>query len=344
MVKLAESLTEQPVPADSIGELDHVNMLVHTDIDHQSGPYMLNPHFHHYETCSTLPATASITQREKDCYQNIGRLFAKAIFIEQLNFPVPLSNYLLQRILGNPITSMEQHWGSLQLEDKNASTTQFNAMQDDGSGDAVENTFNQVWSFDPGDFFYNKPYEYYLNQMRKNHGEPYYTDEGTSANQAQVEAFLHGFHEIVPENILQALSSDPAYQLNAKTLNLFLDASPVTAAELLAATQMTGGFSPDQRRWFQEIVTEEEATRQALVPAQRFVSALLFFATSSKTLTSYAGHTGITLQLSTATPTGDLPNAHTCFNRIDIPPYTNKADFKRKLIQAVDLSAGQLAI
>jgi E3 ubiquitin ligase SMURF1/2 len=40
------------------------------------------------------------------------------------------------------------------------------------------------------------------------------------------------------------------------------------------------------------------------------------------------------------TPTENLPKAHTCFNRIDIPPYQSYQKMYEKLTQAVQETCG----
>ena len=35
-----------------------------------------------------------------------------------------------------------------------------------------------------------------------------------------------------------------------------------------------------------------------------------------------------------------LPRAHTCFNRIDLPPYTSYKMTRQKLLQAIELGSG----
>ena len=35
-----------------------------------------------------------------------------------------------------------------------------------------------------------------------------------------------------------------------------------------------------------------------------------------------------------------LPVAHTCFNVLDLPPYTSKAQLKEKLLQAIHFTSG----
>lgn len=47
-----------------------------------------------------------------------------------------------------------------------------------------------------------------------------------------------------------------------------------------------------------------------------------------------------TIHLTTDVPTQNLPKAHTCFNRIDLPPYENYQLLYDKLTQAVEETCG----
>lgn len=47
-----------------------------------------------------------------------------------------------------------------------------------------------------------------------------------------------------------------------------------------------------------------------------------------------------TIHLTADVPTQNLPKAHTCFNRIDLPPYDTYQLFYDKLTQAVEETCG----
>ena len=55
--------------------------------------------------------------------------------------------------------------------------------------------------------------------------------------------------------------------------------------------------------------------------------------------TGAAGPRLFTLHLIDAS-TNNLPKAHTCFNRLDLPPYENKEKMLEKLTQAVEETCG----
>ena len=55
--------------------------------------------------------------------------------------------------------------------------------------------------------------------------------------------------------------------------------------------------------------------------------------------TGAAGPRLFTLHLIEA-PTDNLPKAHTCFNRLDLPPYESKEKMLDKLTQAVEETCG----
>ena len=56
--------------------------------------------------------------------------------------------------------------------------------------------------------------------------------------------------------------------------------------------------------------------------------------------TGAAGPRLFTLHLIEAAPTNNLPKAHTCFNRLDLPPYESKEKMLDKLTQAVEETCG----
>ena len=55
--------------------------------------------------------------------------------------------------------------------------------------------------------------------------------------------------------------------------------------------------------------------------------------------TGAAGPRLFTLHLIEA-PTENLPKAHTCFNRLDLPPYPTREKMREKLTQAVEETCG----
>ncbi|XP_022704202.1 E3 ubiquitin-protein ligase SMURF2-like isoform X2 [Varroa jacobsoni] len=97
-----------------------------------------------------------------------------------------------------------------------------------------------------------------------------------------------------------------------------------------------------QVEWFWQIVESYDEEQRA---------RLLQFVTGSSRLplqgfSALQGSTGavgprpFTLHLVADACTDNLPKAHTCFNRIDIPPYENKEKMRDKITQAIEETCG----
>ncbi|CAF2140328.1 unnamed protein product [Rotaria magnacalcarata] len=70
-----------------------------------------------------------------------------------------------------------------------------------------------------------------------------------------------------------------------------------------------------------------------------FFKAIGSFNTEERTRFLQFGSSGP--QLFTIETWGDrtkLPRAHTCFNRLDLPPYENYQELRQKLVQAMEMS------
>ncbi|CAF3633948.1 unnamed protein product [Adineta steineri] len=146
----------------------------------------------------------------------------------------------------------------------------------------------------------------------------------------QMDALRHGFKEILPLEYIQIFDE--------KEVELLISGlGEINVNDWRTYTMYKGGYTPDNpviQHFWKAIGSfkTEERTR------------LLQFVTGTSRLPMNGfrelwGSSGP--QLFTIEKWGDrtkLPRAHTCFNRIDLPPYENYQDLRTKLIQAMEMS------
>ncbi|EER14187.1 ubiquitin-protein ligase, putative [Perkinsus marinus ATCC 50983] len=151
----------------------------------------------------------------------------------------------------------------------------------------------------------------------------------TSGIQDQLQAFLEGFHELVPADLVGTLFDD-------KELELLIAGLPtIDVEDLKKNTEYVNYSSQDpQIKWFwkclEENFTEDEmawflqfVTGSTQVPLEGF-----------KALTGMRGPQKFSIHKAPGDKTR-LPSAHTCFNQLDLPDYDTEEVLKAKLKQAV---------
>ncbi|KAG1159830.1 hypothetical protein G6F37_004533 [Rhizopus arrhizus] len=143
----------------------------------------------------------------------------------------------------------------------------------------------------------------------------------------QMDAFLEGFHEIIPSSLISIF--------NEQELELLISGLPdIDIDDWKANTVYQGyNFQSPQIQWFWRAVRsfdEEErakllqfATGTSKVPLGGF-SALQ----GSNGLQKFQIHKEFS-------DINRLPSAHTCFNQIDLPQYQNYEDLRRNLFKAI---------
>lgn len=149
--------------------------------------------------------------------------------------------------------------------------------------------------------------------------------------QPQLYALRDGFHTLIPQQLLHDFAPED--------LDLFLSGKEtIDVDDWEKNTKLSGGLTKDSPvvRYFWEIVREMSpdmqkkllnfCTGSPSVPALGF-SQLLGTAAEKKSL--------FKLKMTKNSP-DHLPIAHTCFNRLDLSPYISKAQFKEKLIMAME--------
>jgi E3 ubiquitin-protein ligase HUWE1 len=149
----------------------------------------------------------------------------------------------------------------------------------------------------------------------------------TSGIHAQIEAFLGGFHELVPPELISIF--------NERELELLISGLPeVDLDDLFANTEYTQWKASDpQVGWFwaalRSFSREERAlflqfvTGSAKVPIEGFAALQGMRGAQKFTLTKAYGSKEA------------LPAAHTCFNQLDLPEYESEQQTRDKLLLAV---------
>ena len=148
----------------------------------------------------------------------------------------------------------------------------------------------------------------------------------TNAIRKQVEAFLEGFHELVPAEVLI---------FTPKELELLICGMPeIDLDDLERNTEYDGYRATDENvRWFWEALRSFTQSERALF--LQFVTG-----TSKVPIDGFGSLQGMRgLQRFTIHKHfgshETLPTAHTCFNTIDLPTYTSLDETKAKILTAV---------
>ncbi|OWK11048.1 hypothetical protein Celaphus_00007303 [Cervus elaphus hippelaphus] len=150
--------------------------------------------------------------------------------------------------------------------------------------------------------------------------------------EAQFLALQKGFNELIPQHLLKPFDQ--------KELELIIGGlDKIDLDDWKSNTRLKHcGADSNVVRWFWQAVETFDEERRA---------RLLQFVTGSKrvplqgfkALQGAAGPRLFTIHLIDAN-TDNLPKAHTCFNRIDIPPYESYEKLYEKLLTAVEETCG----
>ena len=150
----------------------------------------------------------------------------------------------------------------------------------------------------------------------------------THAIKSQLDAFLQGFHDIVPSSLLGSLFDD-------KELELLISGLPsIDIADLKANTEYVN-YTADapQIKWFWSTL-EDHCSPELLAQFLQFVTG-----SSQVPLDGFQGLAGMNgpqrFSIHRAFGSERLPTAHTCFNQLDLPEYADEELLRRKLLQAV---------
>jgi len=153
----------------------------------------------------------------------------------------------------------------------------------------------------------------------------------TKRVQEQYTAFMEGFNELIPQELINVFDE--------RELELLIGGiSEIDVDDWAKFTDYRGYSTDDQViKWFWQCIRSWPPERK---------SRLLQFVTGTsripvngfKDLQGSDGPRRFTIEKS-----GDpsqLPKSHTCFNRIDLPPYTDYQSLEQKLTLAVEETVG----
>ena len=151
----------------------------------------------------------------------------------------------------------------------------------------------------------------------------------TNAVKEQISAFVKGFEEVIPRDMISIL--------NAAELELLISGTPdIDIEDLRANTDYHGGYGvgSKQIQWFWEVLRE--------LSKENLARLLMFSTGTSKVpLDGFAALQGMQgpqkFQIHRVqAEDSKLPTAHTCFNQLDLPEYSSKAILRERLTFAIE--------
>uniref|UniRef100_A0A7N0U1T4 HECT-type E3 ubiquitin transferase n=2 Tax=Kalanchoe fedtschenkoi TaxID=63787 RepID=A0A7N0U1T4_KALFE len=149
----------------------------------------------------------------------------------------------------------------------------------------------------------------------------------TNAIRPQINAFLEGFNELVPRELISIF--------NDKELELLISGLPeIDLNDLKANTEYNGyTVASSAIQWFWEVV--EAFSKEDMARLLQFVTG-----TSKVPLEGFKALQGISgsqrFQIHKAYGAPErLPSAHTCFNQLDLPEYSTKELLQQRLLLAI---------
>ncbi|CAN4092312.1 unnamed protein product [Withania somnifera] len=149
----------------------------------------------------------------------------------------------------------------------------------------------------------------------------------TTAIRPQINAFLEGFSELIPRDLISIFHD--------KELELLISGLPDIDLDDLRANTEYSGYSPASPviQWFWEVV--QAFSKEDKARLLQFVTG-----TSKVPLEGFSALQGISgsqkFQIHKAYGSADhLPSAHTCFNQLDLPEYPSKEHLEERLLLAI---------
>lgn len=149
----------------------------------------------------------------------------------------------------------------------------------------------------------------------------------TTSVSKQINAFLDGFHELVPPHLITLFDD--------KELELLISGLPEIDIEDLKRNTDYHNYSESaqQIQWFWKVMGELNKEQKAWF--LQFVTG-----TSQVPLEGFKGLIGMRgpqkFSIHRAEGGDRLPTAHTCFNQLDLPEYGSEEVMRQKLVQAVN--------
>ncbi|CAL8997564.1 unnamed protein product [Prunus brigantina] len=149
----------------------------------------------------------------------------------------------------------------------------------------------------------------------------------TTAIRPQINAFLEGFTELIPRELISIF--------NDKELELLISGLPDIDLDDMRANTEYSGYSPASPviQWFWEVA--QGFSKEDKARLLQFVTG-----TSKVPLEGFSALQGISgsqkFQIHKAYGSADhLPSAHTCFNQLDLPEYPSKQHLEERLLLAI---------
>ncbi|XP_021283908.1 E3 ubiquitin-protein ligase UPL2-like [Herrania umbratica] len=149
----------------------------------------------------------------------------------------------------------------------------------------------------------------------------------TTAIRPQINAFLEGFNELIPRELISIF--------NDKELELLISGLPDIDLDDMRANTEYSGYSAASPviQWFWEVV--QGFSKEDKARLLQFVTG-----TSKVPLEGFTALQGISgsqkFQIHKAYGSADhLPSAHTCFNQLDLPEYPSKEHLEERLLLAI---------
>ncbi|KAK7301089.1 hypothetical protein RJT34_11949 [Clitoria ternatea] len=149
----------------------------------------------------------------------------------------------------------------------------------------------------------------------------------TTAIRPQINAFLEGFNELIPRELISIF--------NDKELELLISGLPDIDLDDMRANTEYSGYSAASPviQWFWEVV--QGFSKEDKARLLQFVTG-----TSKVPLEGFSALQGISgsqrFQIHKAYGSPDhLPSAHTCFNQLDLPEYPSKQHLEERLLLAI---------
>ncbi|KAA8538199.1 hypothetical protein F0562_027807 [Nyssa sinensis] len=149
----------------------------------------------------------------------------------------------------------------------------------------------------------------------------------TTAIRPQINAFLEGFNELIPRDLISIF--------NDKELELLISGLPDIDLDDMRANTEYSGYSAASPviQWFWEVA--QGFSKEDKARLLQFVTG-----TSKVPLEGFSALQGISgsqkFQIHKAYGSPDhLPSAHTCFNQLDLPEYPSKQHLEERLLLAI---------
>ncbi|KAJ0230389.1 HECT domain-containing protein [Hirschfeldia incana] len=149
----------------------------------------------------------------------------------------------------------------------------------------------------------------------------------TNAIRPQINAFLEGFNELIPRELISIF--------NDKELELLISGLPEIDFDDLKSNTEYSSYTAGSPviHWFWEVV--KDFSKEDMARFLQFVTG-----TSKVPLEGFKALQGISgpqrLQIHKAYGGPErLPSAHTCFNQLDLPEYPSKEELRERLLLAI---------